>query len=150
MSALAYASVRLLVSSAAQHIASTGTVACNFSCSASLHKKWLVMDSRQKEIRARVRVAGVNRLHMSSGKQKHGPSQGTLGVVRAQIPAVCRLPAVWPSDGVIDVQSLVVRYRRDLEPVLNGISFSVKGARLAYAGLRLTNAPYKHAEHRTL
>ena len=30
--------------------------------------------------------------------------------------------------GEIDVQSLVVRYRRDLDPVLNGITFSVKGA----------------------
>ncbi len=42
--------------------------------------------------------------------------------------SVCRLPEVWPSAGAIDVQSLVVRYRRDLDPVLNGISFTVKGA----------------------
>ena len=39
-----------------------------------------------------------------------------------------RLPEVWPSDGAIDVQSLVVRYRPELDPVLNSISFSVKGA----------------------
>jgi len=40
-----------------------------------------------------------------------------------------RLPDVWPSDGAIDVQSLVVRYRPELDPVLNGLSFSVRGAR---------------------
>ncbi len=39
-----------------------------------------------------------------------------------------RLPDVWPSDGAIDVQSLVVRYRPELDPVLNGLSFSVRGA----------------------
>ena len=38
-----------------------------------------------------------------------------------------RLPEVWPSDGAIDVQSLVVRYRPELDPVLNGLSFSVRG-----------------------
>ena len=35
---------------------------------------------------------------------------------------------MWPSDGAIDVQALVVRYRHDLEPVLNSITFSVEGA----------------------
>ena len=44
---------------------------------------------------------------------------------------VGRLPDVWPSDGAIDVQSLVVRYRPELDPVLNGLSFSVKGTCLS-------------------
>jgi ABC-type multidrug transport system fused ATPase/permease subunit len=33
----------------------------------------------------------------------------------------------WPQQGAIDVQQLVVRYRPKLEPVLKGISFSVRG-----------------------
>jgi hypothetical protein len=48
--------------------------------------------------------------------------------VHCQTANVYRLPAVWPSDGAVDVRSLVVRYRRDLDPVLNGITFSVRGA----------------------
>jgi len=44
-----------------------------------------------------------------------------------------RLPAGWPTDGAIEVQSLEVRYRPDLEPVLNGISFAVKGMAIAQA-----------------
>ncbi|PRW33949.1 ABC transporter isoform A [Chlorella sorokiniana] len=33
----------------------------------------------------------------------------------------------WPQQGAVDVQSLVVRYRPDLDPVLKGVSFSVRG-----------------------
>ena len=52
----------------------------------------------------------------------------TIKRVSAHNKPVCRLPEVWPSEGAIDVQSLVVRYRPELDPVLKGISFSVKGA----------------------
>ncbi len=45
-----------------------------------------------------------------------------------RLPVPRRLPAAWPTNGAIDVQSLVVRYRDDLEPVLDGINFSVQGA----------------------
>ncbi|PRW61038.1 multidrug resistance-associated 1 isoform X8 [Chlorella sorokiniana] len=33
----------------------------------------------------------------------------------------------WPQQGAIEVQDLVVRYRADLDPVLKGISFGVRG-----------------------
>lgn len=33
----------------------------------------------------------------------------------------------WPQQGAIDVQQLVVRYRPDLDPVLKGLTFSVRG-----------------------
>ncbi len=42
--------------------------------------------------------------------------------------ALGSLPNVWPSEGAINVQWLVVRYRPELDPVLNGLSFSVRGA----------------------
>ena len=35
-------------------------------------------------------------------------------------------------DACIVAESLVVRYRPDLDPVLNGLSFSIKGASLAH------------------
>ena len=56
------------------------------------------------------------------------PLRSAIICLRRQTGNVCRLPEVWPSDGAIEVQSLVVRYRVDLDPVLNGISFSIKGA----------------------
>ena len=43
-------------------------------------------------------------------------------------PLRCRLSQSWPTDGAIRAESLVVRYRPDMEPVLDGLSFSVKGA----------------------
>ena len=39
-----------------------------------------------------------------------------------------RLPAGWPVDASIVAESLVVRYRPDLDPVLDGLSFSIRGA----------------------
>jgi len=47
---------------------------------------------------------------------------------RHGLRAVGRLPAGWPVDASIVAESLVVRYRPDLDPVLNGLSFSIRGA----------------------
>jgi ATP-binding cassette subfamily C (CFTR/MRP) protein 1 len=33
----------------------------------------------------------------------------------------------WPQHGSIEVQQLVVRYRPELDPVLKGLTFSVRG-----------------------
>ena len=44
-----------------------------------------------------------------------------------EAPAVImdsRPPVNWPAQGVIQVQDLYVRYREDLDPVLNGLTFS--------------------------
>ncbi|KAI8387430.1 P-loop containing nucleoside triphosphate hydrolase protein [Blakeslea trispora] len=45
-----------------------------------------------------------------------------------EAPAITQLrpPNEWPSKGKIDVQDLEIRYAADLDPVLKGISFSVK------------------------
>ena len=42
----------------------------------------------------------------------------------------------WPQHGAIQVQDLVVRYRPELEPVLKGISFSVRGREKVCVGQR--------------
>ena len=43
-------------------------------------------------------------------------------------PCACRrLPGSWPNRGAIVAESLVVRYRPELDPVLNGLSFSIAG-----------------------
>jgi len=47
----------------------------------------------------------------------------------AEAPAVIeghRPPAAWPSGGAISVEGLVVRYRPELPPVINSLSFSTK------------------------
>lgn len=36
-------------------------------------------------------------------------------------------PTAWPTEGAIQVRSLVVRYRPELDPVLKGLSFDVHG-----------------------
>ena len=46
---------------------------------------------------------------------------------QVEAPAVImdsRPPVNWPIQGVIQVQDLYVRYREDLDPVLNGLTFS--------------------------
>ena len=46
-----------------------------------------------------------------------------------EAPAVIedhRPPAGWPSNGAIRVEGLVVRYRPELPPVINGLSFATK------------------------
>ena len=43
---------------------------------------------------------------------------------------MCRLPEGWPTHGAITAESLVVRYRPDMEPVLDGLSFTVEGTPL--------------------
>ena len=42
------------------------------------------------------------------------------------IVAAHRPPKGWPSQGVVEVQDLVVRYREDLDPVLKHISFKTR------------------------
>jgi ABC-type bacteriocin/lantibiotic exporter with double-glycine peptidase domain len=37
-----------------------------------------------------------------------------------------KLPSPWPSEGAINVQNAVVRYRPDLPPVLNDLSMSIR------------------------
>ena len=37
-----------------------------------------------------------------------------------------RPPADWPSEGVVEAQDLVVRYREDLDPVLKQINFKTR------------------------
>ena len=37
-----------------------------------------------------------------------------------------RPPQGWPSEGVIEAEDLVVRYREDLDPVLKHISFQTR------------------------
>ncbi|CAM0141904.1 hypothetical protein VKS41_004394 [Umbelopsis sp. WA50703] len=46
-----------------------------------------------------------------------------------EAPAIVepRPPASWPTDGQIEVKDLQIRYAADLDPVLHGISFSIKG-----------------------
>ena len=55
-----------------------------------------------------------------------------------EAPAViedCRPPEEWPSQGVVEFQNLTVRYRADLPPVLNNLSFSCRPReRLAIVG----------------
>ena len=46
----------------------------------------------------------------------------------------------WPQQGAIEVQQLVVRYRPELEPVLKGISFSVRGREKVGVGHGLASA----------
>jgi hypothetical protein len=44
-----------------------------------------------------------------------------------EAPAVImdnRPPVNWPTNGVIQVQDLYVRYREDLDPVINGLTFT--------------------------
>lgn len=50
--------------------------------------------------------------------------------VETEAPAIIeahRPPASWPQEGAITVQSLWVRYRPELDPVLRGVSFSIRG-----------------------
>jgi ATP-binding cassette, subfamily C (CFTR/MRP), member 1 len=58
--------------------------------------------------------------------------------ISTEAPAVVpgsRPPKAWPSAGEISVESLVVRYRPDLPPVLQGLSFSVEaGEKVGIAG----------------
>lgn len=47
----------------------------------------------------------------------------------AEAPAVIeghRPPPGWPSQGAISVEGLVVRYRPELPPVINGLTFATK------------------------
>ena len=45
-----------------------------------------------------------------------------------------RLPGSWPNKGAIVAESLVVRYRPELDPVLDGLSFSIAGGRMGARG----------------
>ena len=80
------------------------------------------------------------------------PRQCEAQLCLLTVRIMCRLPEVWPSDGAIAVQSLVVRYRSDLDPVLNGITFSVKGIgdcsaiRLLPAAGSLSSEPTAHSD----
>lgn len=49
-----------------------------------------------------------------------------LSPEKAPIVPGNRPPSGWPSEGVITAKNLVVRYREDLDPVLQGINFSTR------------------------
>ena len=67
-----------------------------------------------------------NASRQCSSSRQQGSAANGVNFLADAVPA--RLPAAWPTDGAIEVQSLVVRYRADLDPVLDGISFAIKGA----------------------
>jgi len=53
-----------------------------------------------------------------------------------------RLPGSWPNKGAIVAESLIVRYRPELDPVLNSLSFSISGGHDALpCNLSLSNRP---------
>jgi ATP-binding cassette subfamily C (CFTR/MRP) protein 1 len=72
-----------------------------------------------------VQMNGVERMRAYLGIATEAP---------AVIPG-SRPPKAWPSAGEISVEGLVVRYRSDLPPVLQGLSFSVgAGEKVGIAG----------------
>jgi hypothetical protein len=60
------------------------------------------------------------------------PAQTLLGSRRLPAPCavLCRPRKGWPERGAITAEKLVVRYRPGLDPVINGLSFNIKGTQL--------------------
>ncbi|WPT17490.1 Multidrug resistance-associated protein 1 [Picochlorum sp. SENEW3] len=82
---------------------------------------WMVRQTTELE----VNMNSVERLMEYDDEKTEAP---------AIVPTNRPLPE-WPTRGEIQVENLVVRYRPELDPVLHGISFSVKsGEKIGIAG----------------